>query len=76
MSYTVTISGTSLPSEGQTQEQSDAQVVAKAKAFAQTLPAVSAAFIQTMTGGMEDLNPPAPIPEMTASDTSQEAVSG
>lgn len=51
MSYTITISGMAQPAEGQTPDQADADLTAKARAFVAGLPGVSAAFIQTTTAG-------------------------
>lgn len=55
MSYTITISGSAQPTDGSTQDQADAAILAKAQAFANGLPGVSAAFIQTISGGMQSL---------------------
>jgi hypothetical protein len=55
MSYTITISGSAQPDGGQTQDQADAAVVQKARQLAGSLPGVSAAFIQTISGGLQSL---------------------
>ena len=55
MSYTITISGSAQPGDGQTQETADSAVMEKARSVAASLPGVSAAFIQTISGGMQSL---------------------
>ena len=70
MSYTITISGSAPPDGTQTIEEADAAIMAKARAFAATLPGVSAGFIQTISGGMQSLTeepqpPQDAVPEAT-----------
>lgn len=55
MSYTITISGMAEPADGQTAEQADADLEQKARTFVGGLPGVSAAFIQTTSGGHASL---------------------
>lgn len=65
MSYTITISGMAAPGEGQSAEQADKDLEAKARQFVGSLPGVSAAFIQTTSGGHASLT--------AAPETHQEA---
>jgi hypothetical protein len=76
MSYTITISGSAQPGEGQTQEKTDSDVTGKARAFAATLPGVSAAFIQTISGGMESLAAEPPAPPATPAEPTGGTESG